>query len=328
MVRLATGMLFFGLARSFSSGSFEALCVDWYLKGHGENRLSRISTMISLWETIGLSVGALLSGAIVMHASWLPTGFGRYDANLLASGACNFIVLLLSALWVEEKHHWQEEDNEGHARFSVRGTLTAVRGNRTLMPLFVSAAATGILLSSVETYWQPRLLQVMHTPSLLWLVGFLASLGFLSAIGGNLLSAAVLDNRPKKVLPWYVLNRVLLAAMMVALAAAGTTGFYILAYSGVYLALGMANIAENVLVNRETQSHMRSSVLSISSFCVQGGALLASLTAGLLMRSPSGTIGILWRMAAAVTAITAMIVAIRGGRLKKELNNTSQESKN
>lgn len=270
--------------------------------------------MLSLWETIGLSAGALASGAVVLLSRYLPPGFGRYDANLIASGVINVLVLSFSLGWIEENPNPEKTPREA---FSIAATFKTVRENRKLLPLFISAGATGFLLCSVETYWQPRFLQVTENPTFVALIGVLAFLGFFGAMGGNLIAGRFLDRKPDQVMGWYIGNRLLLAGTIGLLAFMSGTMTYSLAYTAVYVALGTANIAENVLMNRETSSHVRASILSISSFSLQSGALVASGVAGLLLRTAQGNIRLVW-MIAAVVVMISVIPFIRGTK-KKEL---------
>ena len=307
LLRMVLALLSLALSRACISGSFEALCVDQYLEVYGKDRMSRISMMLSLWDTIGLSVGALTSGAVVLLSRYLPQGYGRYDANLLSSVAINILVLGLGLGWIQENLN---QATTHRAPFSITATFRTIGENRKLLPLFLSAGATGFLLCTVETYWQPRFLQVTENSTLVALIGVLAFLGFFGAMGGNLITGRVLDRKPDHVSGWYVGSRLLLAATIGALALAGGTVSYSLAYTAVYMALGMANIAENVLTNRETASHVRASILSISSFSLQSGALVASGVGGLLLRTTQGSINQVWMIAAAVVCLSVIPVVV------------------
>jgi MFS family permease len=314
LLRMVLALFSLALSRACISGSFEALCVDQYLEAYGKDRMSRISMMLSLWDTIGLSVGALASGAVVLLSRYLPQGYGRYDANLLASVTVNILVLALSLGWIQENLNPGATHRES---FSIAATFRTIRENRKLLPLFISAGATGFMLCTVETYWQPRFLQVTENPTLIALIGVLAFLGFFGAMGGNLISGRVLDRRPSQVMGWYIGSRLLLAATIGFLAFMGGIVTYSLAYAAVYVALGMANIAENVMMNRETASQVRASILSISSFSLQSGALVASGVGGLLLRSVQGSIQLVWIIAAAVVMIS--VIPFMRGTKKKEL---------
>ena len=314
-LRMALALLALALSRAFISGSFEALCVDQYLESYGKDRMSRISMMLSLWETIGLSIGALTSGAVVLLSQYLPQGFGRYDANLLASVTVNILVLAFSLGWIQENTTPGKTQREP---FSIAATFKTIRDNRKLLPLFISAGATGFMLCTVETYWQPRFLQVTENPTFVALIGVLAFLGFFGAMGGNLIAGRFLDRKPDQVFGWYVGTRLLLGVTIGVLAFMDGTVAYSLAYTAVYVALGTANIAENVLMNRETSSHVRASILSISSFSLQSGALIASGVAGLLLRTAQGNIRLMWIIAAVVVMIS-VIPFMRGTKKKKLL---------
>lgn len=309
-LRLASAICLLALARSFASGSFEALCIDQYVAIHGTDRLSNISTMLSIWETVGLSVGALLSGAVILLSQFLPPWFSTYDANLLSCALVNLLVLLLAMTWVKDS---MESTEEAQQTFSAATAFRTIRNNQRLIALCISTLATGFLLGSVEAYWQPRFLQIAGDSSLLWLVGVLAFIGFSGALLGTLIAGRALNNKPKRVFPWYLVARLLLAIMIAALALMGNIIGYVVVYGALYLTLGLANIAESVLVNRESQPWMRASVLSLSSFSLQVGGMLAAGTGGFLLRTQNGSIGLLWLVAATVT-IVGMVPLIGSGR--------------
>jgi MFS transporter, DHA1 family, quinolone resistance protein len=310
LFRLASGICFLALARSFASGSFEALCIDQYVALHGKDRLSNISTMLSIWETVGLSVGALLSGAIILLSQFLPAWFSTYDANLLSCALVNLLVLLLAMSWIKDSQASTEETQQV---FGVSNAFRTIRKNRMLIALCISTLATGFLLGSVEAYWQPRFLQIAGGSSLLWLVGVLAFIGFSGALLGTLIAGRALHNKPVRVFPWYLVARVLLGSMIAALALMGSVIGYVVVYGALYLTLGLANIAESVLVNRESQPWMRASVLSLSSFSLQVGGMLASGTGGFLLRTEGGSIQLLWLVAATVTFM-GIVPLIGSGR--------------
>ncbi len=74
----------------------------------------------------------------------------------------------------------------------------------------------------------------------------------------------------------YFLSRTLLFIGLNAMASLGAVTGYAAAYIFVYLFVGLGGLAESVLVNANTPSNVRASMLSIYSLTVQAGSLLAS----------------------------------------------------
>lgn len=291
-VTLIISVVFLGLARSFASGSFEALTVDWYIGRKGVESLHQITTRISVWETIGLSLGSLSAGFIVV---WFePMGFtaNRYAGNFILSTILQFVVIVLTLIWIK-----QADENYCHdaSREKSRGMFADIRGNRLLLSLLLAAFALGFLLSSVEKYWQPRLIAVTDSEEIASiLLGVVAFIGFAGALGGAVAAGKIFDRHTGRIRMMFLLLRIVMALTLVGLATSTSSFSYITWYGGTYLLLGMSSVAEQTLLNRVISSQRRASLLSVSSFFLQIGGLVSSLFAALWLRMTSDGIDSLW----------------------------------
>ena len=290
-ISLITSMVLLGLARSCASGSFEALTVDWHIGRKGVESLHQITTRISVWETLGLSLGSLSAGfTVVGFQQWELTA-SRYAGNFIISTALQLVVILFTLFWIRES-----DTDRGHdSRKESRGMFADIGGNRLLLSLLVTAFALGFLLSSVEKYWQPRLIAVADSKEIASiLLGVVAFLGFAGALGGAVAAGNIFNRHTDRIRVLLLTLRTGMALTLVALATSTSSFSYITWYGVLYLLLGMSSVAEQTLLNGTIPSQRRASLLSVSSFFLQIGGLVSSLFAALWLRIFSDGIDSLW----------------------------------
>ena len=151
---------------------------------------------------------------------------------------------------------------------------------------------------------------------LAWLFGAVSFAGFASAIVGSKLAEKTDDAR---VTCWFVgcclRWKALLSCALLLLVPVRSAGMFTGVYMLTYLVLGGGGVAESTLLNREAPASQRASILSLFSFVLQIGGLLASLAAWLV--SASGGFRTLWVMAGVLlVAASGLFGAIhaRGGK--------------
>ncbi|MDD3941604.1 MAG: hypothetical protein PHR90_03945, partial [Sphaerochaetaceae bacterium] len=146
------------------------------------------------------------------------------------------------------------------------------------------------------------------------LLGLLAFVGFISALGGTILSGRLTGTRKSSVVPLFILWRIVLSGAAIALALSTGGMGYGVSYGLFYLVLGLAGIPEQVMLNRLIPNHLRASVLSVSSFCLQAGGLASSAFAAWFLASEGRGIGELWIISSVVIASALIPFAFRGKR--------------
>lgn len=303
-VLLVCAVVFLGLARSFVSGSFEALTVDWHIGENGIDSLHKITTRISVWETIGLSLGSLSAGLIAVGFERMGFAGNRYNGNFIVSGLLQLFVVVMTLMWIAEPNTRRSTEK---FRKTKMGMLAHLKGNRTLLSLLLLAFALGFLLSAIEKYWQPRLVAVTGTEDVASiLLGIVAFIGFAGALGGTILAGFLLDRHPNSTRTLLIAFRVVMALGLVGLTTSASPTIFIVWYGSFYLLLGMGSVAEQTLLNKTIPSEIRASLLSVSSFFLQIGGLVSSLFAALWMNTPSGGIDSLWMIASAVLVLSTI----------------------
>ena len=271
LLLLIAAMVLQGLGRAFSSGSIEALIIDDCLERKGIGYTARTTSQLAVCQSIGLSVGALAGG-------FLPS-WNEYSLHLIIRIAVMFIAGILCFFCTIEKRKPRDE------RVSVKKHMCScfdlVKTTSLIQVLLVGFFVTGLLLITVETYWQPAFVAIVD-PKYTSLVGVICFIGFGTASLGNLIMHK-LNVQPPTMQRIYFLMRLLSGASVIILALQSTAVGFILCYGLLYLILGIADIAEQTLINDSIKPDNRSSLLSLLSLTGQTGCLFGSAAASMII---------------------------------------------
>ena len=298
---VTVGFALYGVSRALSSGSLEALLIDRYLEREGEGRLHRLMAATNAADTAGLALGALAGGFVPMGWSFLAPGAGRYDGNLIAMLILTAVLAAVVVLAVpEEPPRTGEREKVGGF---LAGSLQAITGSRELALILVTMIAWGFAFSAVETYWQPRLADILGSVESTWVFGAVSTGYFLAALLGSLASPLVLERT--RISPYLLLFalRLTTAGFIVLLALQGSAAGFAVFYLAMFCWNGMVNPPEGTVLNLRIPAERRASLLSVASLLVQLGGLAGALAFGALV----GLLKIpgVWFAAAAVFAASA-----------------------
>jgi len=269
---LAAAMVLYGLARAFSSGSIDALVMDEAVAGGYE--VVKVSAQISIVESAGVALGALAGG--------LLSGLGsRYEGNLIMSLSVYVLLLGFTMLFVREQPRLdtQAEPVRGRLSVQVRESLSFAAQKGTVRMLLVFSILTGFALISIETYWQPALLSLSAPPAIFGAVSFM---GFACVVLGSNLVQRVLTKRPQNTVAAALGLKALFGVCLGIMALQQKTLPFLSVYSCIYLFLGGGSVAESTLLNQQAPSERRASILSLFSFVLQVGGLIASLSGAVM----------------------------------------------
>ena len=317
VVILALAFIFYGVGRSLSSGSLDALYIDWYNEIHGKEKLSKAMINLSIIETLGLAFGAMIGGILPsISDKYLPI-VGAYGLNIIIKFILTLIIILLSIIFVKE-YSLVKEVEKISIKKHVLTSISVIRGNEVLTLIFISVFSTGFFLFLLETYWQPQLVSLILNDSLLWILGIVSCLYFICVMIGNLLSQRITMKYKINPIKVYSISRILLAIVIIVMSVQNKYYLFIAFYSLTYLFLGISNIPEGVLINSIASSENRSSILSFNSLIAQLGSLTASFISIFLIKYLS--ISILWIIGAAIVFIVSLIFFIRVKNSKIEEN--------
>ncbi len=260
-----------GVGRAFSSGSIDALIIDDCLQRKGKEYTSRVTSQLSIFQSLGIAVGALVGG-------FLPT-FGGHTLNLIAKIVSIAITGILCLPFVKEVQPSQTK----HININehLKNCFDFVKATPLIKVMLFCVFAIGLLLITVEIYWQPAFMAVAGK-KYTSLLGIISFMGFSMAILGNLLIQK-LNIIPRIMRRLYFLLKLLSGFAVIIFAMQSSMVGFILTYGGIYLILGLTDITELTLMNDCVLPKNRASLLSLLSLSSQLGGLAASGTASVFV---------------------------------------------
>ncbi len=294
MPALILTMILQGLGRAFSSGSLDALAME---EAPDDAAVIHITARLSMLESAGLALGALAGGGLA--------GIGtHYSANISVNLGLSAVILCLTLFTVREEspavrlsrslaeQQAKASDDSGREPHTpnapngaavlaqtaglgahLRESLSFVFQSRLTRMLFSFALLSGLAMFTVETYWQPALTSLAAAP---WVLGVVSFLGFGSVMAGTRLTERITTRNPARSVGLLLAQKALYGGCMLLLAVTAGVGSFIGVYMLVYLFLGGSSVVESALLNREAPSSRRASILSLFSFSLQIGGLIAS----------------------------------------------------
>lgn len=316
---LCIAMLLYGLSRALSSGSFDAMFIDYYIDTHGKDKLHNITTKLSVLEALGMSAGALSGGFFPQISNTYFTSAGMYDLNLIIRIVLAAVVATLSFAFIQEDKSYEKEERIS-IKQHIKNSSTIVSKSSTIICIFISVFATGFFLSSLETYWQPHFITLLPGDDSMGLLGLMSFLYFAAATVGSISSNKLIKKykfNPKII---YLILRTLLAFSLILTALQTSIPVFMGLYASIYLLFGMANVPEGVILNSEIPNEIRASVLSVNSLAMQIGGLAGSLLYSILINYIS--IPRIWMVAASIVLLTVLITS------KKLLFKKTEEAQN
>ena len=267
---LLLAMVFYGLSRAFSSGTLDALAVN-QSRARDHDTVLKIASRFSILESAGLALGSLAGG--------LMAGVGNaYNLNIAANIALYGLVFL-AALFTLRENGPRPADGERTPLRAVIGSqvkqgASFITRKGTVRTLLILSAATGFAMISVETYWQPAYAAFSAPP---WTLGLVTFGSFMGMMLGSKLITRILRKHTGRIATAFLLLRALLGAGLIGLYFARRETSFIAVYIALYFLLGGGGVAESTLIHQAATDEQRSSILSLFSFVLQIGSVLASV---------------------------------------------------
>lgn len=296
---LAAACAMQGIGRAFSSGSIEALEIEAYMEQHGSNRLEKINSTMAVIESVGLAAGSVTGGIL---------GFldDSYSLLLLAAILLQALILTLAVCFVKEPIRKKSLHSPVlQFREQLQEMTGLLRHSLPVTTIIFMTAACGMLLCTVEVYWQPTLTSFLPE-HMGWILGIVTCLGYLGVTLGSKAAEAVLNRSQepitgKKAWRAYWILRFLLAAAVSALGLSHQIGVFLLVFVLVYTILGAGNLIENTMFHGIVPNGQRASMMSLLSLSSRGGGLLTSVLGSLVVAGVS--VSSVWLLLPAVTAV-------------------------
>ncbi|MEA5094390.1 hypothetical protein SDC9_90432 [bioreactor metagenome] len=303
---MCLGIMFYGISKALASGSFDALFIDYYIEHNGKDHLHNITTRLSVLEALGLSAGAVSGGFFPKIAALYFPSLGVYDLNLIVRIVLSLLVSFMSMIYIVETKK-PEKTERISIKQHVINSSNLVMKNTTVICIFISVFATGIFLSSLETYWQPHFISLLPNDNMMGLLGVMAFLYLAAATVGSIASNKLIKKHKLNSKKLYLFMRLMMSLFLVATSLQTKIYPFIGFYSIIYMMFGMASVPEGAILNGEVPNEIRASVLSVYSFIFQIGGLSGSLIYSIIINYVS--IPIIWTIAACIILVTVLITA-------------------
>jgi hypothetical protein len=299
-VLLCAGFSCTGMGRAYASGSLDALMIERG-KRTGRN-LEDLVFALDVNSGISLSAGSLLGGVLLGLGSTLEnlTLLVLIVRSILVALALVLLPLIIP-----------KESQDRHAATSFKAQAKqlgqVLSSSPFLMAFSLSVVVQGVLLASLESYWQPYFRQLLVSDSQLWILGLISASIFAVSVLGSIIGKRFLSHmRPSGL---YCLAFALIFTLQLLLAQASSLVWFLLVYELIYLLLGVLSVVGMYLLNTEASDAVRTSLSSVSSFCLQSGGLLANVLATAVFLG--GGISLYWTITACLGLAVLSILSLR-----------------
>lgn len=282
-ISILFAIVFYGISRAFSSGSLDALYIDWCNELYGKENLSKIMTNLLVLETAGLAFGAIIGGILPDVCQAYFKNINMYTLNILCKIILTFILALLTIIFIKEYKLPSNTDKKINLKLYLINNISILQNNRPLLLIFISLFSTGFFLMLLETYWQPQLLNFLPDHNMIWILGIVSCLYFIFNMIGSILSNYILKIFRLSPYKLYKLSRFTLSLSVILLIFQNNFILFIIFYCLTYLIFGIANVPEGIIINSLIPAANRASILSFSSLAIEIGSLIASFTGSILI---------------------------------------------
>jgi len=307
-----------GAGRAFASGSLEALAVESIRREEPNFDLQAFFSRAGMAIPTGLALTSL-AGGFLPELIALPglegiaalSPAGGFSVNLILNAlliACAGILALTLFSEPRPANAAAHESGAPHgplALFKQIGSSFAFAfKSRELVLLLLSSFAIGLVLHSVETFWQPRLASITATETVR-IFGVLGAGYFGVAVLGSALSPVLVrltrGNRAAAVM----LYRLMSAAALVGLALQISASGFSVAYLGFFFFFSATSPIQSTMLNERVVDSTRSTLISSSSLVLQAGGFVGSLVFGVVSQELG--IGASWTVAGIALALSTLL---------------------
>lgn len=301
--------MFLGASRAVYSGTLDAWFYDAFDRIPGDNSYHTAMAKVNVFVTVGLATGCLFGGVLPnsMVSSYFES-FDVYDISIFVTSVSSIILLFLTRLLLPDEQKRIKESHKSTIIIAVKTSVQALNfslNHWTLRLVIQATLVFGATMSAVENLWQPYLSELMGMQSKdLTLFGIISALYFLMSALSSIVSVPLLKVFGGSHKALMFVTRALAGLSLILLANTSNTMSFALLYLTFFFLLTMGNNSEQVLLNENTPEEMRSTILSISSFAVTGGGVLASLALGFI--SEYYGISLSWILCGSVLLISSL----------------------
>lgn len=312
IVFIISGVVFLGLSRAAFSGSLDAWFYDEFQNCTGELTFHKATAFNTFFLSIGLALGSFLGGLIpdvFKDHSLVSRLQSVYDLNLIAYIGLSIVLFIYTFIFINET---QEEaavlnaagDSQGFLKTSIKA-LAICFSHETLKIISVTTIFFGMIMSSVEIFWQPKLKMLTTEAGIdIWYFGLLSALYFLVSAVSSLLSIPLLKlfNNSYKMLLYT--SRTISGIVLILLAQSFGVLDFSIYYLVFFLFFSMGESSLSVIININTRKEYRASILSVYSLLLTGGSVFSSICFGFIAENFG--INVVWIISSIVLLVSSL----------------------
>ena len=308
---LLAAAFFLGAARAVYSGTLDAWFYDSFQAAIGGLSYHSALAKLNVVVTFGLATGALVGGWLPDYASasLVEQTTSIYDLNIIVIICANTLLLIATWLMIKEQRSKPEAASHEHSTNVIRQGLNVVRESMThdvLKRLMQTTFVYGLVLSSIENFWQPYLSDILGNGGYsVSIFGVITALYFLVSGISSLASVYVLKMFGGSHRTLMFTTRLLSGIALALLANTSSVQAFACIYLMFFFLFTIGNNSDRVLLNDNTLQEQRSTMLSVSSFIVTSGAVVASLALGYV--SEHYGVSINWMLCGGLLVATSVL---------------------
>ena len=309
---LLLAMALFGVAEALKTGSIDAWAAE-QINARGETE--KLQSYISVFKSFlaaGLAFGAVTGGYVPLVMPKLES-FSPTTWNMIF--ICILIVFHLSItpyLFKEgEEISGKHKDTDMVAK--IWSGLKFSMTSKALRDLLLVAGLLGLAMISIEAYWQAHLTLLAGEPTYA-LLGWTAAGYFGMAIVGPMLVTAIATRFNASPRIQLLILPIGLAVILYIIALQTGIAPFIAAYMAGMLIMSMFDPPLATMLNNETPDELRSTMHSIFSIALRGGATIAAFGFAGLVKLWG--IAQVWQLVAAITLVVGIARILTSFRTK------------
>ncbi|TCS35682.1 MFS transporter [Reinekea marinisedimentorum] len=275
-VLILAALSLMGAARALESGSVSAWEIEQIRSVGEENMLTSYLSRFQALNAIGIAIGALLGGYIPdLFLHHFPGYILPASSNLLVVAAITSLHILLLPFLFREGDTIQPRQKKTNVIEQIKAGILHGTHNHAMRSLLSVSVCLGMVLSTLEAYWQPYL-KALATPGSYALFGWVTTGYFLSAAIGPAFYS-FLDSRVN-VKSSLTITAILSmsAVILFALSNTQSTSTFAVSYFSFMAIFTCIHIPVNVMLNLQTNDNVRSTTHSIMSLTLHAGSALAA----------------------------------------------------
>jgi len=308
---LLAGASVLALSTAASSGTIDAWAVERVKAEGHEERLQQYLGGFQAALAAGITAGAVLGGYLPALTEELPRHAPTtWNAVFMAVVALAHL-FLTPYLFHEGETLSEVTEEERHPAARMRAAVGFAAKTFSVRDILILGAMFGVGLAMLEGYWQPRLVEIDDSIAY-FSFGWITAGYFAMAILGPLLIGAFAQVTGVSARAQLLVLPILTAGALWLLSLQSGFWGFVAAYLGLMLVATMAGPAESTVMNKATPDRYRSSVHSLASLMMRGGAAVAVLALAPVVKTYGIDTG--WQVAASILGAYAILRLILVGR--------------